>query len=261
MRIETAQEGSLKKLVRMLPTPLRAWLRRRRKSLERKMLVFDRVTDWGVLRRTTPYRPELGGRRGSYIDRFYIEKFLAAHQGAIHGNVAEIQSDEYARKFGETHVESCAIIDINPNNEQRTLALDLTDTDAAPEGAFDCVICTQTLLLIRDYAAAIRTLHKMLKPEGVVLVTVPGISPVIRGGLIAGEGEDWWRFTARSARDAFAQVFGEAHVEVESFGNVLSTTAFLHGLVQEELTREELEYHDSDYELVLGIRATHKAGE
>ncbi|HVZ85091.1 MAG TPA: methyltransferase domain-containing protein [Terracidiphilus sp.] len=246
-------------LKKVLPKPVRAWLRGRRQALDRKLLVLDRVTDWGVLRRTTPYRSGLGGRRGSYIDRFYIEAFLARHREAIRGHVVEIQSDEYTVMFGDGRVTKCDILDINPANEQRTLALDLTQTDEAPENAFDCAICTQTLLLIRDYPAAIRTLYRMLKPGGDLLVTVPGICPVIRGPLVAGEGEDWWRFTGRSAQYAFAEVFGAENVRVETYGNVLAATAFLHGLVQEELTREELESHDPDYEMIVAVRATRPA--
>ncbi len=219
------------------------------------MLAFDRVTDFSVLRRLTPYRRELGGRRGSYIDRYYIEQFLAAHQEAIRGAVAEIQSDEYTRQFGAGRVSRSEIIDINPANDACTLVLDLTKTDAAPEAGFDCILCTQTLLLIPDYNAAIRTLHRMLKPGGVALVTVPGICPVLHGGLIAGEGEDFWRFTTRSARRDFARVFGDANVEARSYGNVLTTTAFLHGLVQEELTVEELACHDPDFELIVAVAA------
>ncbi|MDR3740042.1 MAG: methyltransferase domain-containing protein [Terracidiphilus sp.] len=247
-------------LMRLLPATFRAWLRGRKRTIERGLLAFDRVTDFGVLRRTTPYRPELGGRRGSYIDRYYIEQFLAAHRDAIHGAVAEIQGDEYTRRFGAERVTRSEVIDINPANENRTLTLDLTATAAAPEAEFDCILCTQTLLLIRDYKAAICTLHKMLKPGGTVLVTVPGISPVIRGGLIAGEGEDCWRFTTRSARQDFAQVFGEPQVEARSYGNVLTATAFLHGLVQEELTSEELAFHDPDYELIVVVAATRASG-
>jgi hypothetical protein len=247
-------------LVRLLPASFRAWLRGRKRQVERSMLVFDRVTDFSVLRRTTPYRPGLGGHRGSYIDRFYIERFLSEHSELIHGAVAEIQGDEYTRKFGAGRVTRSEVIDINPQNANRTLALDLTCTDAAPEGEFDCVICTQTLLLIQDYRAAIRTLNRMLKPGGVALVTVPGISPIIRGGLVAGEGEDWWRFTTRSARYDFACVFGDQNVTACSYGNVLSATAFLHGLVQEELTADELAFHDSDYELIVAV-AARRGGE
>jgi hypothetical protein len=247
-------------LVRLLPATFRAWLRDRKRTLERSLLVFDRVTDFGVLRRTTPYRSELGGHRGSYIDRYCIEQFLASHRDAIHGAVAEIQGNDYTRLFGAERVTRSEVIDINPANANRTLSLDLAKTAAAPEAEFDCIICTQTLLLIPDYKAAICTLHKMLKPGGTVLATMPGISPVIRGGLIAGEGEDCWRFTTRSARQDFAQVFGEQQVEARSYGNVLTATAFLHGLVQEELTADELAFHDPDYELIVAVAATRALG-
>lgn len=239
-----------------MPRPLRVWLRGRQKEIERKLLVFDRVTDWSVLRRTAPYRRDLGGRRGSYIDRFYIEQFLVSHRDCIHGSVAEIQSDEYIKMFGGTTVVRSEIIDVNPANSARTMTLDLMQADTAPAAVFDCIVCTQTLFFIRDYSAAIRSLHRMLKLGGVVLVTVPGICPVIRGSLIAGAGEDWWRFTARSAQYIFTAVFGADNVEVKSFGNVLTATAFLHGLVQEELSQSELECNDPDYEVILGVRAT-----
>lgn len=254
-----AKEENVKKLAHLLPRPLRSWLRSRKQDFERKLLVVDRVTNWSVLRRTTPYRPDLGGHRGSYIDRFYIEQFLAAHRECIRGAVAEIQSDEYTRMFGGPGVERSDIIDANTSNEARTLTLDLTQIAAAPQAAFDCIICTQTLLFIRDYPAAIQSLFRMLKPGGFVLATVPGICPVIRGRLIAGVGEDWWRFTARSAQHAFAATFGAENVVVQSYGNVLTATALLHGLVQEELTQAELEFHDADYEVILGVRATKKA--
>lgn len=244
------------RLSQLLPDRLRGWLRGQRKRFERKLLVIDGVSDWSVLRRTTPYRKHLGGRRGSYIDRFYIERFLAANQECIQGAVAEIQSDEYTRMFGGDRVERSEIIDANCDNADRTLTLDLAQTATAPEDAFDCVLCTQTLFLIRDYAAAVRSLFRMLKPGGVVLVTVPGICPVIRGPLIAGVGEDWWRFTARSAHVIFAEVFGAGNVRTESYGNVLTATAFLMGLVQEELTAEELNFRDPDCEVVVAVRAT-----
>lgn len=250
---------NVKKLAHLFPRPLRSWLRRRKQHFERRLLVFDRVTNWSVLRRTTPYRSDLGGKRGSYIDRFYIERFLAAHRDCIRGAVAEIQSDQYTRMFGGSGIERSEIIDANTANEARTLTLDLVQTAAAPEAAFDCIICTQTLLFIRDYPAAIQSLFRMLKPGGVVLVTVPGICPVIRGHLVAGVGEDWWRFTARSAQHVFAGRFGAENVVVQSYGSVLTATAFLHGLVQEELTQAELEFHDPDYEVILGVRATKKA--
>ena len=219
------------------------------------MLALDRVREWGVFRRVEPYRRALGSRRGTCIDRFYIESFLADNRNLIRGGVAEFESDIYTRRFGGDAVEHCDVIDLDARNPACTLTLDLEKTDAAPSERFDCIVCTQTLFLVPDYAAAIRTLHRMLKPGGTLLATVPGISPVIRGGLLAGVGEDVWRFTARSAEIAFGGIFGARQVEVRSYGNVLACTAFLHGIVQEELTTEELRFHDPDYELIIAIRA------
>lgn len=240
----------------MMPEPLRLWLRQGRKKAERSLLAFDRVTDWSTLHRLRPYRPEFGGRRGKYIDRFYIEAFLTGYKNTIHGRVAEFESDQYSRMFGDGQLERADILDIDVRNERRTITLDLQDTAGVPENSFDCIICTQTLFLIRDYNAAVQSLKKMLKPGADLLVTLPGICPAVRGSLVAGSGQDWWRFTGRSAQKIFADVFGDDNVIVHTYGNVLTATAFMHGLVQEELTREELEFHDPDFEVIIGVKAT-----
>ena len=101
--------------------------------------------------------------------------------------------------------------------------------------------------------AALRTLHRILKPGGVVLVTIPGISKI---GDDAGD-ENWcWGFTNQSARQLFEEVFWPAQVQVEAHGNVLVAISFLEGLAREELRKEELDYHDRDYQLLITIRAT-----
>ena len=240
----------------LVPKPLRSWLRQSYRKAERGLLVFDRVRDWSALRRVRPYRTDFGGRRGKYIDRFYIEKFISTYQESIRGWAAEFESDQYIRMFGGGQVEHADILDVNEQNDKRTMTLDLTQTEAAPQNAFDCIICTQTLFLIRDYPLAVQSLYKMLKPAGTLLLTVPGICPIVRGHLIAGAGDDWWRFTGRSARRAFADVFEDQNTVLHTYGNVLTATAFMHGLVQEELKQEELEYHDPDFEVIIGVKAT-----
>lgn len=220
--------------------------------------MFDRVTDWSVLRRVRPYRPDFGRRRGRCIDRYYIEKFLSTYSESIRGFVAEIGSDEYTKQFGGGRVEHSDILDVNEQNERRTITIDLANTSSAPEKGYDCILCTQTLFQIYDYASAIRSLHKMLKPDGVLLATVPGISQSVRGPMLAGSGSDCWRFTVNSATRTVAEVFGEENVAAHTYGNVLTAIALLHGLVQEELTQAELDYHDPDYEVTIGVKATKK---
>lgn len=240
----------------MIPDSMRPWLRRQRRVVDRKLLYFDRVTNWSVLRRVTPYRIEFGQRRGQCIDRYYIEEFLASHRDVIRGRVAEFCDSEYISRFGGDQVVQVDVLDVNERNYDRTLTVDLAKPHEAPEALFDCIIATQVLLVIRDYRAAIRALHKMLKDGGVLLVTVPGISPLVTGDLIGGAGDDWWRFTRRSAEYEFGSVFGTGQVRAQTYGNVLTATAFLHGLVSEELKVEELAHHDPLYEVVIGIKAT-----
>lgn len=69
---------------------------------------------------------------------------------------------------------------------------------------------------------------------------------------------DYWRFTDLSIKKAFEEVFGEGNVDVETYGNVLATTAFLQGISAEELTKKELFYKDKDYLMTITIKAVKK---
>jgi len=129
----------------------------------------------------------------------------------------------------------------------------LTGAEHVPSDSFDCIICTQTLLLIYDVRAAIRTLERILRPGGVLLVTVPGISPLCRPE--ADVWGDFWRFTSLSARRLFEEAFPPQNVSVETYGNVLSSVAFLHGLAAEDLRQSELDVHDPRFELVIAVTA------
>jgi SAM-dependent methyltransferase len=130
---------------------------------------------------------------------------------------------------------------------------DLATGNGVPQAAFDCIILTQTLQLIYDIKEAAGQICKALRPGGVALVTVPGISQISRYDM--DRWGDYWRFTDASARRPFAEVFGAENVAVTTYGNVLAGCAFLHGLAAHELKGEELDYHDRDYQVIIGIRA------
>jgi SAM-dependent methyltransferase len=209
--------------------------------------------DLGDLGTTRPVSPGFGFERGTPVDRHYIDRFLERHTEDVSGRVLEISEDRYTRAFGGDRVERVDVLHVEEGNPQATIVGDLTDAPHVPDAGFDCVICTQTLLLIWDVPAAIATIRRVLAPGGTALVTVPGITRVCRE-----EAESWgdyWRFTAQSARRLFEEA-GFAAVEVETFGNVLSATAQLQGIVAEELDRADLDVHDPDYEVLIGIRAS-----
>ncbi|MFL5912710.1 MAG: class I SAM-dependent methyltransferase [Gaiellaceae bacterium] len=207
----------------------------------------------GSLRRTRPISRDYGFDRGTPIDRHYIERFLQAHGADVKGRVLEIGDDEYTRAFGASRVTKSEVLHAAEGNPRATVVADLTDAPELESGAYDCVICTQTLLLIYDIRAAIATLERILTPGGVLLLTVPGVSRICRE-----EAEMWgdfWRFTSMSLRRLLEERFPHEAIEVETYGNVLTAVAMLHGIAAEELTGSELDESDPDYEVTLAARA------
>jgi SAM-dependent methyltransferase len=208
---------------------------------------------WGHLRRLKPISSVFGFDRGQPIDRFYIEEFLKKHKNLIKGRVLEIGDREYTQKFGKDRVLASEVLHAVPGNRNATIIGDLATGLGVPKGEFDCIILTQTLLCIYDIHAAIANAYNALKPQGVLLVTIPGISQISRYDM--EKWGDYWRFTSLSARRLFEEVFPFENVEVQTFGNVLVAIAFLHGMAAEELRHEELVYHDPDYEVLITVKA------
>lgn len=225
----------------------------------------QRFTQWpppglvrfGSLRRTTPISPRFSFGRGLSVDRYYIERFLAQHADDIAGDVLEIGDPAYTRRFGGPRVTGSHVLHVTEGNPQATVVADLSAGDHLPSGAFDCIICTQTLQYIYDVQAAVRTLHRLLKPGGVLLVSVPGIGQMSRYDM--DRWGEYWRFTSRSAQRLLGEAFPSGEVTVEAHGNVLAAIAFLHGLASEELRAVELDAQDPNYEVSILIRAV-KAG-
>jgi SAM-dependent methyltransferase len=208
---------------------------------------------FGDLRRLKPISSDYGNSRGMEIDRFYIEKFLSEHALDIRGHVLEIKHNTYTVKFGGDRVVKSDILHKIEGNPDATIVADLTKADHLPSDTFDAIIFTQTLHLIYDLKAAISTLYRILKPNGVLLVTVPGMSQICHPDFELWG--DYWRFTSLSARYLFAEVFPMDRVVAYSYGNVLSAISFLQGLAVEDLKKNELESVDPNYELTIAVRA------
>jgi SAM-dependent methyltransferase len=205
----------------------------------------------GSLRRYTPISEEFGYERGVPIDRYYIEKFLAAHASDVRGRTLEIGDDAYTRRFGGDRVRQRDVLHIAPGAPGATIIADLAQGDAIPSHAFDCIILTQTLHLLYDVRAALRTVDRVLAPGGVLLATVPGITAI--------SSDEWsatwyWSFTELGIRELFAACF-QGVVATETHGNALAACAFLHGLAAEELGPDALDVPDPGYEVTIAIRA------
>jgi SAM-dependent methyltransferase len=256
---------------RAVPERVKAWTR----VHARRTWPPVGMVRFGSLRRLRPIDSEFGFSRGKPIDRYYLERFLAAYGGKedyvlgdIRGSVLEVGEDKYTRRFGRVwegrpeeappgYVTESHILHGDASNPRATIVGDLASGEGLPTEAFDCVICAQTLPYIYDVHAAIQTLHRILKPGGVALVTVNGIAPICRPEYeIWG---DYWRFTTLSLRRLLEEAFPADAITVESQGNVLATAAFLYGVAAQELKPEELDLHDPNFEVSITARAVRAA--
>lgn len=207
---------------------------------------------FGSLRRTTPISRHFGYDRGNPVDRSYIEDFLSRHASDVRGRVLEVGDNSYTTRFGGTRVTLSEILHVDPAAPNVTYCTDLAEGDGIPDSAFDCIVLTQTLHLIFDVEKAARTLHRILKPGGVLLLTVPGVSSVDRGEW----GGTWfWSFTQASLGRVLQKDFRESGVAIATYGNVLSATAFLYGLAGEELRPHEINACDPQIPVIVAARA------
>ena len=188
---------------------------------------------WGDLGGSAPISRKFGFERGRCVDRYYIERFLASHAADIRGHVLEMADPGYTRKFGGDRVTKSDVLHLTADNPQATLVGDLAAAEFIPADSFDCIILTQTLPFIYEPRAALCHLRRILRPQGVLLVTVPGISHISRWDM--ERGGDYWRFTSLAVRRLFAEFFTSNEVAVESYGNVLAAVALLQGLAVADL--------------------------
>jgi SAM-dependent methyltransferase len=213
-----------------------------------------------LLARPVPLYPDFGFGRGWPIDRYYIEGFLKAHAADIRGEVLEASSEpNYTRQFGGDRVTRGHIMYPVPGLPGGTMVGNLETGEGIPAAAFDCVLLTQVLQFIYDMPAAVANSHRSLKEGGTMLATFAGISQIAKSDMDAW-GE-YWRITDAGARRLFADVFGEANVEVQAFGNCLAACAFLNGLVISDLKPQDLDYNDPEFQLIIAVRAVKQALE
>ena len=208
-----------------------------------------RLGDFGS---TAPVSMDFGFDRGLPIDRYYIEGFLQRHALDVRGSVLEVGDDQYSRRFGASRVTQQHVLDIDPTNIRATIIGDLTKPSVLPTNAYDCIILTQALQFFFDLETAIMNLRAALRPGGILLLTVPGISQIDRGGA----REMWyWSFTRSSIVKLFSTHFDSNELEVTVDGNVFAAVSLLHGLAVAEVESSKLDFFDEAYPVIVSLRA------
>lgn len=207
--------------------------------------------NWGDFKSVKPFSNDFGFDRGGPVDRYYIENFLEAESSVIKGNVLEIADNAYTLKYGGKKVTKSDVLHVNEGAPGATYIADLSKADNLPSTHFDCIILTQTLQFIYDYTSALKHCYRMLKKGGVLLVTVPGISPI--------EGGEWrknwlWSFNEASMNKVFTEFFPNDSFTVQAYGNVYAAVSFLHGVGIVETDKSKLDIRDSSYDVIITIK-------
>lgn len=202
--------------------------------------------------KTHPISKKYGLDRGTPIDRYYIEQFLKEHNQKIIGRCLEIRDDRYTTRFGQNKVSISDILDIDQNNPAATIYGDLRNLPQIKDGTYDCIILTQVLQFIDDTGAAISECHRILKPGGYLLATVPSLS---RLDCRSGRDNDFWRFTVAGCRYLTEKKFDPENITITAYGNTLSGLGFWVGLAKEELLESKLDIQDPDFPCLIAISA------
>lgn len=198
-----------------------------------------------------PLSDHYGLDRGTPVDRQYVEAFLQARRAGIRGSVLEVQDNAYTTRYGGDRVDQSSVVDIDATNPRATLIADLEVVGSLPPDAYDCIILTQTLHLLRRAGRCIENCFAAMRPGGLFLVTAPSVSRVSP----TYPDSDFWRFTPAGIAELFNRHWPD-DFRVEAFGNLGTCIAFLIGQVVEELPDADLDHHDPRFPLTVAVEAT-----
>ncbi len=249
----TLRDRAISVAKQVLPSEARDWVVRQQRRFNLHSVRVGKV-DFGDLLRTSPISPIFGIDRGLPVERYYIERFLEARSADIRGRCLEMGDPYYIEKFGGDKVEIADVMHVTEGNPVATIVADLSDADHVPSDTFDCIIFTQSLQMIYDMKVALDTLHRILKPGGVLLLTTHGISKIGRR-LGRDDWGEYWHLTTQSCERLIPDSFPGGNVQVGCYGNVFAACCTLHGLVAEDLDTAMLDEHDPDFEVIVTVRA------
>lgn len=178
--------------------------------------------------------------------RFYINHFLQQHAPSCRGVFLEFGDPQYRTFFDSALIERYDILDVQPGPDV-TIIGDLQDCPEIANDTYDVIVCTQVLEHVPNPFRAVAELHRILKPGGRLLVTVPAAYPY------HAVPRDYWRYT----KDSLGLLFGERFkdVTITSYGNRLTVVAAYWYWMQDHLPRAALLQQDPVNPTILAVYA------
>jgi hypothetical protein len=201
------------------------------------------------LLKRNPYSRSFGFDRGMPIDRYYIDQYMIENREKICGDVLEIAESTYTMKYGGERVNKSIVLHVSGESNNVNIIGNLETGDSIPGEIADCFILTQTLLCIFDVDSAIKNSIKILKPGGCLLLTVPGITQISRFDM--DRWGHYWSFTDLSLKRLLEKYTQPENISIKTYGNVKAASAFLYGLSCGDISKHDLDHHDSDYQVLI----------
>lgn len=201
-----------------------------------------------------PKSRDYGASLGGSIARYYIDLYVneCLNQLDLQGNtIVEIGDDRYGKLVRDSN--RIIIRNTDPNNDFFMFA-DIETGEGCEESICDAIILTNVLSCLFDIRGAISNSKKMLKPGGTAIITVPGIAQISQQDY--NSYGQYWRFTPMCLEKLLREGFGKMDISIKSYGNVKAATSFLYGESVASLKKEELEYFDPDYPMIIGAMVT-----
>lgn len=196
-----------------------------------------------------PVSRKMGFDRGTPIDRYYIEKFIDSHKKYVSGVVMEIAERTYTQKY-DSGVTKSYVLTAEQAEGKDVIVGDLTTGEGCKDNLVDCMILTQTIPFIYDVRAAAQNIVRMLRPGGVALITVSGISMISKYDY--DRWGHYWGFTEMSLKRLFSEFVSENNISIQSYGNAKAAAGFLYGLSVEEMKLEEMDEQDDLLPVTIG---------
>lgn len=187
---------------------------------------------------TQPVSRTFGYERGIPIHRYYVDRFFEAHAHRIQGRCMEFNDSGYVRRFGKKRPTRIDVLDLSTDNPAATIVADLTQPNDIPSDTFDCIVCVHVLHLVYEADVFTRELHRLLAPQGTLLVAVPGTS------MIDPNWTEYRRWTPLGIQTLLGQFFQSSKIQVECYGNSLAAAAEMRGLASDEITSWDLDARD-----------------
>jgi SAM-dependent methyltransferase len=177
----------------------------------------------GHLRQARAKTLDASPSAGDFVNRFYsgttyaLWKAAQAPMRELHGLVLDAGSGRGAWKATiEANGGTREALDICPKaDEVVTWIADLTAMPQVPTGRYDSVVCHQVLEHVPAPGAALSELHRVLKPGGTLVISVPHLS---RQHELP---HDYFRFTPQGLRRLLEDA-GFEIVSVAPFGGLLT---------------------------------------